>query len=269
MTAAVVQAPPGAGVLSSLSAVAKRSLLKYRRTPQVLFVSAVQGVAFMLIFRYAFGGAIESGTLSYVDYLVPGVATAGVLFSGGVSAVGIAEDAGQGLYDRLKSLPMAHTAILGGRVLADTVLVAWCLLAATLTAFLIGFRVHTNFFAGLAAFGVVVLFGMAFVWVFVALGLLSAANPQAAQGLGFLVLPLSFASSAYVPVHTMPDWLRAIAEHQPVTVAVNAARTLTQGAPAEALAGGTAGHFTLLAVLWSIGISVVFGGIAVARIRKR
>lgn len=268
--AEVVPAPrAGAGFGRALAVVARRSLLKHMRTPQVLFVSAVQGVAFMLIFRYAFGGAIESGGMSYVDYLVPGVVTAGVLFSGGFSAVGVAEDAGHGFFDRLRSLPMPHVAIPAGRVLADTALVAWCLLVSTVVAFAIGFRVHTDPLSALAAFAVVVLFGMAFVWVFVALGHVSAGNPQAAQALGFLVLPLSFASSAYVPVHTMPGWLQPVAEHQPVTIAVNAARALTQGAPAEVVAGGTAGYFALLTVAWSVGISAVFGALAVSQMRKR
>ncbi|MGW5643451.1 ABC transporter permease [Saccharopolyspora sp. NPDC003752] len=270
MTApAVTASANGSGFLAATGEITRRSVLKYLRTSQVLFVSVVQGVAFMLIFRYAFGGAISSGTMSYIDYLVPGVVTVGVLFSGGVSAVGVAEDSASGFFDRLRSMPMPHATILIGRVLADTALVAWCLVVCVVVAVAIGFRVHTDAGSALLALLLIVLFGMAFVWVFVALGLLSSGNPQAAQGLGFLVLPLSFASSAFVPVNTMPGWLQVIADHQPVTVVINAVRTLTQGSPAEALLAHETGYYVWVSLLWIAGISAVFGALAISRLRSR
>ncbi|GGM24202.1 MULTISPECIES: ABC transporter permease [Micromonospora] len=269
MTAPALTAATGSRFLPATRVIARRSMLRYLRNPQTLFVSAVQGVAFMLIFRYAFGGAIDSGGLKYIDYLVPGVVTAGVLFSGGLSAVGVAEDAGGGFFDRFRSMPMPHSSILIGRVLADTALVAWATTAMVAVAFAVGFRVHTDVWSGVLAFGLVVLFGAAFVCVFTGLGMFAVGNPQAAQALGFLVLPLSFASSAFVPVQTMPGWLQAVAEYQPVTMVVNAARVLTQGQPAEALLDESAAFYVWSALLWSAAIILVFGTMALVRISRR
>jgi ABC-2 type transport system permease protein len=260
----------GSGLLTSLAVIARRSIRKYARTPQILFISTVQGVIFLLIFRYAFGGAIATPGMAYINYLVPGVVTAGVLFTGGVSAVGVTEDVALGLHDRLRSLPMPRVSVLAGRVLADTLLVAVCLAINLVVAFLVGFRPSTGVGPAIGAFFLVVLFGFAFVWVFVALGLLAGrGNPQAAQGIGFLVLPLSFASSAFVPVGSMPGWLQAFAQYQPVTMLINCARTLTGGAPAEALAGHTVGYYLIWSLAWSIGITVVFGALAVSSFQKR
>ena len=257
------------GLLVGAWVVAGRTIRKYLRTPQVVVLALVQSVAFLLIFRYVFGGAIGTGSMRYVDFMVPGLLTAGVLFSGIRAATGVAEDLQGGFFDRLRSLPMPRLSVVAGRVLADTLL-SGCVLALTIpVAFAVGFRVHASSWTeALAAFGFIVLFGFAFVWVFVALGLL-AGNTQAAAALGFLALPLSFVSSAYVPVGTMPAWLRSFAEHQPVTIMIDAVRTLTQGTEAEALLGHSAGYYVVRALLWTLLICAVFAPIAVARFGRR
>lgn len=135
-------------------------------------------------------------------------------------------------------------------------------------AFVVGMRVHTDWGSALGALGLLVLFGFAFVWIFVAVGLL-AGSVQAAQGISFIVMPISFASSAFVPTSSMPGWLQAFTEHQPVTVVVNAVRTLTQGAPAEALLGHSTGYYVTRALIWIIALTVVFAGLAIARYRSR
>lgn len=257
-----------AGLLTSVWVVAGRTVRKYLRTPQIIFFSVVQGIAFLLIFRYVFGGAIDTGGLRYVDFMIPGLLTVSVLFSGLGAATGVAEDLQHGFFDRLRSLPMPRSAVVAGRVLADTCLTVGVLVVTSVVAYAAGFRIYTDWISASVAFGLIVLFGFAFIWVFVSIGLI-AANVQAAQGLTFLALPLSFISSAYVPVDTMPGWLQAFAGHQPVTVMINAVRALTQGPEAEALLGYTTGYYLVRALLWAAAIVAIFAPIAISRFQRR
>ncbi len=177
------------------------------RTPQLLVLGTIQMAGFMLVYRYVFGGAIQPDGIRYVNYLIPGFVTTGVLFAGIGAAVAVAEDLQQGFIDRLRSLPIPRSAVLAGRALADTVILIWSLGVTVALGFLVGFRLHGSVLDGLAAFGLVVLFGYVFEWLFITVGLF-AGNAQAAQGFGLLVFPLTFVSSAYVPVDTMPSGLR-------------------------------------------------------------
>jgi ABC transporter DrrB family efflux protein len=246
--------------MSTAWAIGQRTWYRYRRTPQTMVMPVAQAVAFLLIFRYVFGGAIQTGGPRYVDYMVPGLVTVSAMFAAMGTAIGVADDLGHGLFDRVRSLPVPRAAVLAGRALADTGLVALVLAVTAAVAFATGFRLHGGWLPGLAAFGLCVLFGLAFVWVFITLGLLTG-DAQAAAGIGFLVLPLSFASSAYVPVGSMPGWLRAFAEHQPVTATIDAVRALTQGGPA-------AGHVAT-ALLWAAAIIGVCAPVSIIRFRRR
>jgi ABC transporter DrrB family efflux protein len=270
MSAITAPGPPQRRVgrlAPSALAIARRTVLKFVRTPQLVVVSTIQGALFLLIFRYVFGGAISTGGVSYVDFLVPGFVTTSVLFSGMGAAAGVAEDVEGGLFDRLRSLPIPRSAAPIGRALADTGLVTWSLAVTTAIGFAIGFRVHTDVVSALAAFGLCVVFGFAFEWMFMTIGLF-AGNAQAAQGMSLLVFPLTFVSSAYVPVSSMPGWMQPIAEHQPITVMVNAVRTLTQGRPVEAALGHSAEYYVVLSLLWSLGLVLAFAPIAIRRYRR-
>jgi ABC-2 type transport system permease protein len=258
--------PPATLTVSTLG-IARRGLLKYLRTPQLVVLGTIQGALFLLIFRYVFGGAIGAGGLDYVDFLVPGFITTGILFVGMGAAAGMAEDLQQGLVDRLRSLPIPRSAVLAGRALSDTAVQVWGLATTAAIGFAVGFRLHGSVADALVAFGLLVVFGFAFEWLFIFLGLV-AGTPQAAQGLALLVFPLTFVSSAYVPVETMPGWLQGFAEHQPVTVMVDAVRVLTQGPAAEALLGHTAGWYVVRSLLWAACIVAVFAPLAVARYRR-
>jgi len=258
---------PSAKLPASTLGIAKRTLLKFLRTPQLVVLGTIQGAMFLLIFRYVFGGAIGAGGLNYVDFLVPGFITTGILFSGMGAAAGVAEDLEQGFVDRLRSLPIPRSAVLAGRALADTALQVWGLAITTAIGFAVGFRVHGSVADALTAFALLVVLGFAFEWLFITLGLF-AGNAQAAQGLALMVFPLTFVSSAYVPVQTMPGWLQAIAEHQPITVMVDAVRALTQGPAAEALLGHDAGFYVVRSLLWAAGIVAIFVPLAVARFRR-
>jgi ABC-2 type transport system permease protein len=257
----------GASVLSSSVTIAGRTIRKWFRTPQLIVVGTIQGAMFLLIFRYVFGGAINLRGIPYVDFLVPGFVTTGVLFAGMAAAAGMAEDLEQGFLDRLRSLPIPRASVLAGRALAETALLAWSLAVTTAIGFAVGFRLHGTVAAGLAAFALCLAFGFVFVWLFITIGLV-AGNAQAAQGMSLLVFPLTFVSSAYVPVSTMPSWLRAVAEHQPITYMVDAVRALTLGDRAAAILGHSAAHFVMASLLWSAGLLIVFAPTAVARFRR-
>lgn len=256
-----------AGLTTSALLVAGRSVRTFLRTPQLVVLGTIQGVLFLLIFRYVFGGAIQIPGIRYVDFLVPGFVTTGVLFAVMDASTAVATDLQQGFVDRLRSLPIPRSAYLNGRALADTAVLTYSLALMTATGFAVGFRIHGSVPEALAAFGLCVLFGFAFLWVFIALGLFSG-TPEAAQGMAFLVFPLSFISSAYVPVESMPGWMQAFAEHQPLTYMVDAVRTLTQGPAAEAMLGHGAGYFVTRSLLWAVAIVVVFAPLAVARYRR-
>ena len=260
--------PSEARLLGASTVLAGRTVRKFLRTPQLIVVGTIQGAMFLLIFRYVYGGAIRAGGIPYVDFLVPGFVTTTVLFAGSAAAAGVAEDVEQGFVDRLRSLPIPRTAVLAGRALADTGVLAWTLAVTVAIGFAVGFRLHGDLTAGVAAFALCLLFGFAFDWLFITIGLV-AGNAQAAQGMSLLVFPLTFVSSAYVPVDSMPGWLQAFAEHQPVTVMVDAVRALALGDSAEAVLGHSAGHYVVAAVLWAAAITVVFATVAVARFHRR
>ncbi len=257
----------GASYVTASSQVAVRTLKKFVRTPALIIAGTAQGILFLLIFRYVFGGAVaHTGDLSYVDFLVPGFVVTGVLFQGMGASSGVAEDLQGGLFDRLRSLPIRLLSIVTGRVSADSTLVAWGAFVMTVVGFAVGFRLGGSVADGLAAFGLTVLYGFAFVGLFIAMGLM-AGSPQAAQGLSFLVFPLSFVSSAYVPVATMPGWLQGFANNQPLTQMVNTARLLTGGPAAQHLLGYPLSHYLWLSLAWSAGLVLVFAPLAVWKLK--
>jgi ABC-2 type transport system permease protein len=222
---------------------------------------------FFLIYRYMFGGAIHVAGIRYVDFLVPGFIATGVLFAGIGTAAAMAEDLEQGFIDRLRSLPIPRASVLAARALADTAILAWASAFTVAIAFAVGFRLHGSTLDGVAAFGLVVLFGFAFEWLFITMGLF-AGNAQAAQGMGMIVFPFAFISSAYVPVATMPSWLRVFAEHQPLTYMVDAVRSLTLGPHADAVLGHTSSYYVTRSLLWTAAILAISLPLAVAKYRR-
>jgi ABC-2 type transport system permease protein len=256
-----------AGLGRSTMTVTRRALLRYVRTPQLIVMATIQMSMFFLIYRYMFGGAIRSVGVPYVDYLVPGFIATGVLFSGIGAAVAMADDLHDGFIDRLRSLPIPRSSVLIARAIADTAILTLASAVTVGIAFAVGFRLQGSALDGLAAFGLVVLFGFAFEWVFVTMGLF-AGNAQAAQGMGMIVFPLAFISSAYIPVHTMPSWLQAFANHQPLTPMVDSIRALTLGPRAEQLLGHPTSYFVIHALIWALAIVAVSLPIAVAKYRR-
>jgi ABC transporter DrrB family efflux protein len=247
-------------VVSDTLAIAWRGLLTYRRVPQLLVFSTIQPVVFVLLFTYVFGGAINVPGVDYVDYLMPGIWVQTVVFGAIATAIGLATDVQSGLLERFRSLPMARSAVLTGRTLADLFRNVFVVILMASVGFLVGFTVHTNAAKLLLALLLVLLFGYSMSWVFATVGLVIG-NPESAQAASFPVMaPLVFASSAFVPVASMPGWLQPFAEHQPVSVTASAARALTLGTPATS--------YILQSLAWVAGIVLVFVPIAVRRYRR-
>jgi ABC transporter DrrB family efflux protein len=237
--------------------VALRNLRNLTRTPQTLIFATVQPIMFVLLFRYAFGGAIRVPGVPYVDYLMPGIFAQAVAFGAMGTAVGLSVDLRTGLLERFRTLPMARSAVLTGRTLADLVRNVFVVAVMAAVGFLVGFRVHTSPAGFIAALGLVAAFAYCLSWGFVALGL-RIGDPEAAQAAGVpIMFLLVFSSSAFVPVRTMPGWLQAIAVHQPLTALVDAERALVLGGPAAA--------HVFAALALTVGLLAVFVFIAARR----
>jgi ABC transporter DrrB family efflux protein len=264
---AVDVAVPRSTFVSSSTVIAKRGFLKFVRTPQLVGTATMQGVLFLLVFRYIFGGAIAAGRLGYVSFVIPGILTTGLIWAGMGAAAAVTEDRAQGLFDRHRSLPIPRSSVLAGRAMADAAMQVWALLVMTAVSFAVGFRLHGGVGNGLLAAALIVVYIFAFEWVFISIGMF-ASNAQAAQGFSLILVPFTFVSSAYVPVASMPGWLQAVATRQPVTFMVNSVRSLVGGNKAEQLLGHSAGYFISGALLWSVVIVAVFGTLAVARYRR-
>jgi ABC-2 type transport system permease protein/oleandomycin transport system permease protein len=247
-------------LVSDTLVIAERNLVRLPRAPDLLLAFTVQPVMFVLLFAYVFGGAISTPGYAYVDFLMPGIIVQNIAFGGFVTALGLNEDLKKGLIDRFRSLPMARAAVLAGRTLADVVTNLLSVTVLLVTGLLIGFTFHASIGHVAAGLGILILFGYAFSWIFALLGVL-VSSPEAANSLGFIaVFPLTFISSAFVPVDSMPAALRAFAEVNPFTIVVDAMRSLWLGAPAGDSVWG--------AVAWSVGILAVFAPLAVARYRR-
>lgn len=251
----------GQGVSDALT-VARRNLIGLFRTPTTLVFSTIQPVIFVLMFRYVFGGAISGlpPGVSYVNFLMAGIFVQTVVFGAMNTGVGLATDLQLGLIERFRSLPMARSAVLAGRTLADSVRNLFVIILMVIVGFLVGFRLETNLLALLAAVGILLVFGLAMSWLMALIGL-ATGNPEAAQAAAFPFMALLvFASSAFLPTDTMPAALRAYADHQPVSATANAVRALLIGGP-------TAGK-VFSALVWCVAITAVFAALAVARYRR-
>jgi ABC-2 type transport system permease protein len=246
--------------LSDMWVLAVRSSKRIPRQPDLLIGFTVQPVMFVLLFVYVFGGAISTPGYSYVDYLIPGIIVQTIAFGGFVTALGLSDDLKKGLMDRFRSLPMSRAAVLTGRTLADVSTNIVQITVVLAVGLLVGFSFKTGVADVIAGIALLLLIGYAFSWVFAFVGL-AAASPESANAYGFIVLfPLTFVSSAFVPVESMPSWLQPIAKHNPFTTMVNAVRGLFLGAPV--------GNDIWVATAWAIGITLFSATLAIWRYRR-
>ena len=251
-------------------AMTGRNVRRLLRAPDQVMFTLVSPIMFTLLFRYVFGGAISGlGDINYVNYLIPGIAVQTAIFTAGNSGFALADDRGKGFIDRLRSLPMARSAVLTGRVSADTLSNAVGLVIIILVGVAVGYR-PANLPGLVLAALLLLLFALAVCFIFALVGLF-ASNVNTVNAATFpVVFPLTFASSAFVPTSTMPDWLRAFADHQPVTIVINAFRSLTIGDVTAAqrqqlFAGQSTSSLVVQSLLWTLGIGLVFGYLCVRR----
>ena len=247
--------------VSDTLVLAKRNLARIPRQPDLLIAYTIQPVMFVLLFVYVFGGAISTPGFDYVDFLMPGIIVQSLAFGGFVTALGLSEDVKKGLIDRFRSLPMSRAAVLLGRTISDVALNVLSLVVLFSVGFLAGFNfIDSTGFEILAGIVLCLLLGYAFSWIFALIGLYSS-SPETANAIGFtLIFPLTFASSVFVPVETMPDGLRQFAEANPFTTISDAVRSLWLGTPANT--------DVWMSFVWCVALIVIFAPLAVARYRS-
>lgn len=251
--------------LVHVAVITRRNLLRFARLPQLLLFATVQPVMFLLLFNYVFGGAISASLPAaaggnYINFLIPGILVQTTVFGAASTALGLTEDLGKGVIDRFRSLPIARSAVLAGRTAADVIrnLAVTSLMLSV--GFLIGFRLQAGFGRFVAGVALAMTFSYAMTWVMAFIGL-AAKTPEAAQSAGFLpIFPLVFASSVFLPTETMPTWLQAFAENQPITIIANTLRAL--------FLGGEVTPLIWQSLAWVVAILAVFAPLAVRQYRR-
>ena len=252
--------------LGDVWVLTRRSLARIRREPETLSDVTIQPVMFVLMFAYVFGGAIGGlgGGDKYHSYLIGGMLGMTLAQTAPGTAVAIVSDMETGLIDRFRSLPMSRAAVLTARTIADlfTQVIGGVVIA--LVGLAIGWRIHNGAGDAIEAFALALLFGYAFTWLGVCLGMVLR-SPEAAQQTGFIIfLPLTFISSAFVPTQSMPGWLQPVAEWNPMSSLAAACRSLFGNPnPATQVHAWPTQHPELAVVCWSLGLLVIFAPLAV------
>ncbi|WP_018353325.1 ABC transporter permease [Longispora albida] len=241
--------------------LAWRTLVQIRHNPWEFGDFSFQPIMFVLLFTYVFGGAISGSTGEYLTFALPGIIVMNMLFVTMYVGLGLNMDLTKGVFDRLRSLPVARWAPLAGRITADLVKQAWSIALLLAVGMLLGFRVRTSLLAALGAVLLILVFALAFSWISVLVGVL-AKNPEQVQLFGFTALfPVTFVSNVFVYTETMPGWLQAIVRVNPVSILSDAARGL--------LVGGPVATPVLQTLLWAAGLLVVFVPLSMAALRRR
>ncbi|WEK53201.1 MAG: ABC transporter permease [Candidatus Cohnella colombiensis] len=250
----------GQTVRNSLT-MAYRGLLKIRRTPEQLFDVTLQPIIFTLMFTYIFGGAIAGDVQSYLPIIIPGILVQTVITTSIVTGVQLREDMDKGVFDRFKSLPIARIAPLAGALLADTVRYAIATVLTFVMGYLMGYRPDGGLYHVAIAAVLVIACSWAISWVFAFFGVI-ARTASSVQGISMIVLfPLTFLSNAFVPVNTMPDWLRWFVDINPISHLVAAVRALANT--------GTAGWDLTLSLIGAAVIVAIFAPLTVRAYMRR
>ena len=248
-------------LVSDTMVIAERNLVRLPRAPDLLTAFTIQPIMFVLLFVYVFGGAVQTPGFDYVDFLMPGIIVQSIAFGGFVTALGLSEDVKKGLIDRFRSLPMSRAAVLNARTSSDVPLNCLSLIVLFAVGFLAGFN-FIGATVGEVALGIflLLLLGYAFSWIFALIGLFSS-TPETANAIGFTaIFPLTFASSVFVPVESMPDGLRQVAQANPFTTVSDAVRSLWLGTPANT--------DVWMSFVWCVVLIAVFAPLAVSRYRS-
>ena len=247
--------------VSDTLTITRRNLLVWIRVPAYLVFTVIQPVMFVLLFTYVFGGAIQvPGTGSYVDFLIPGILVQTAAFATFGTAIALAQELKKGVIDRLRSMPMARSAVLAGRLVADTGRMLVTILIVTGVGYAVGFRFDNGVLPAILMIVLATVFGLAICCISAYTGL-AIGDEESVQAFGLIwIFPLTFLSSAFVPISTMPGWLQAFANNQPVTYVIDTMRALALGGPIEASLWKS--------IAWLIGIFVVFLPLAVRAYKR-
>ncbi len=241
--------------------ITRRDLLHIKSDPEQLVGMTIQPLMFFFLFVYVFGGAIAGSSSAYLQFALPGLIVQSVTFTGFTTALGLNIDFQRGLVDRFRSLPIARSAVIGGRILSDSVRVVWGVLIMAIFGVIVGFDFEGGAAGAVGGLLLATAFGITVCWPMAFIGIVAKA-PESVNTYGFLlILPLTFASSVFAPPDTMPGWLQAFVNVNPVTAVVDATRALMLGGPvADSL---------IESILWMAGITAVFAPLAIARYRRR
>jgi ABC-2 type transport system permease protein/oleandomycin transport system permease protein len=260
MSTTTIEAGHGSIVANTLT-IARRNLLHIKATPEQLVEMSIQPLMFLVLFVYVFGGAIAGSSKEYLQFALPGILVQSVAFLPFTTALALNTDFQRGVIDRFRSLPMARSSVIAGRILADGARIVWSALIITGFAMVLGFRFGGGAAGAVGSLALVTAFGLAMCWPMAFIGI-TARTTESVNTWGFMIiLPLTFASSAFVPVETMPGWLQPIANANPVTAAIDAARGL--------MLGGPVARPVAESLIWMAAIVVVFAPLAIARYRRR
>jgi ABC-2 type transport system permease protein/oleandomycin transport system permease protein len=261
MSTATLSPTGRVNVVSNTLTIARRNLLHIKANPEQLVEMSVQPFMFLALFVYVFGGAIAGSSRDYLQFALPGILVQSLSFTPFTTALGLNTDFQRGLVDRFRSLPIARSAVIGGRITADGARIVWSILIITGFGVLLGFRFGGGVAEALGAIVLLIAFGLTMCWPMAFIGI-TARSPESVNTWGFMIiLPLTFASSAFARVETMPGWLQAFVKVNPVTHVIDATRGLMRGGPvAEPL---------IDSVIWLALITAVFAPLAVARYRRR
>jgi ABC-2 type transport system permease protein/oleandomycin transport system permease protein len=262
-----VSVPTKVGLTAAASdtmLIAGRNLRKVVRVPQLIVFSTIQPVMVLLLFTFVFGGIAHVPQVSYREYIVPGVLVQTLTFAAMSTGVGLATDLQSGMIDRFRSLPIARSAVLIGRTLADALRITVQTTLVLIVAFMIGFRFLTGPLRGLGVLVFAVMFGVALSTLSAWIGL-SLKDPETVQVAGFVpIFPLIFVSSAFAPIHTLPGWMQGFARINPVTAAIDTMRGLALGGVYAVHLWSSMWHM----ILWSVAMIVGFLMLAVRQYRR-
>jgi oleandomycin transport system permease protein len=261
MSAATLAPAGRSNLITNTLTIARRNLLHIKATPEQLAEMSIQPIMFLVLFVYVFGGAIAGSSQQYLQFALPGLLVMGTAFLPFTTGIALNVDFQRGVIDRFRSLPIARSAVISGRILADGVRILWSTLITLVVGTLLGFRFQGGAAGAVGAIVIVVAFGLTMCWPMAFVGI-TVHGAESVNTWGFTtIFPLTFASSALADPDTMPGWLETFAEINPVTQVVDATRGLMLGGP---VAGPV-----IRSVLWMVAITAVFATLAIGRYRRR
>ncbi len=261
----------GAGPIRPIAALVRRNLTHIKRQPEMLTDVTIQPVMFVLLFAFVFGGSIDIPGVDYKEWLLPGIMAQTMAFSSFVVAIGLATDIGKGIVDRFRSLPIGRGAVVTARSLSSLIHSMIGIVVMSITGLFVGWSINDGLARGLLGYALLILFGFMMIWIGILAGS-SLTSVEAVQGVMFsTIFPITFLSNAFARPEGMPDWLRVLAEWNPVSALVQALRELwgNDGIPLPPDAALPLQYPIIATVLWSVGLSAVLAPLAIRAFVRR